>query len=93
MLQAYWRVKCKHMNTVLMVEVGRELMVLENDALRLHEIFKKKLLKFSKFLMVCFWGREKETAKKTLFDLRVPLMVMTELNDPEFKERNGVARR
>lgn len=77
MLQAYWKVKSKHMNTVIMVEVGREFMVLENDALRMHEIFKKKLIKFSKFLMVYFWGKETEIAKKKLFDMQIPLLIMT----------------
>jgi hypothetical protein len=32
-------------------------MTLENDAIRMHDIFKKKLIKFSMFLMVYFWGK------------------------------------
>lgn len=32
-----------------------EFLAFENDAIKLNEMFKKRLKKFSKFLMVNFW--------------------------------------
>jgi DNA mismatch repair ATPase MutS len=93
MLQVYWRVKCKNMNTIVLIEMGREYMTLENDAIRLHEIFKKKLIKFSKFLMIYFWGKETEIAKKQLFDMKIPVLIMNEFEDPEYREKYGMVRR
>lgn len=43
--------------------------------------------------MVYFWGKETEIAKKQLFDMKIPLMIMKEVDDPEFREKYGTVRR
>ena len=56
------------MNCVIFVQMGgMEFLAFEDDAIRLHEIFKKPLKKFSKYLMVNFWCKEIELAKVELF--------------------------
>jgi DNA mismatch repair ATPase MutS len=35
-MRAYWEVKAQNMNAVVLVEMGREYMAFENDAIRLH---------------------------------------------------------
>lgn len=37
---------------------------------------KKKLKRFSKFLMVNFWYKEIEDVKKELFKMKIPVLVM-----------------
>lgn len=55
-MRVYWEVKCKNMNAVVFLEFGRmEFFAFENDAIKLHEMFKKRLKRFSKFIMVNFW--------------------------------------
>lgn len=53
-----------------------EFFAFENDAIKLHEMTKKKLKRFSKFLMVNFWYREIEDVKKELFRMKIPVLVM-----------------
>lgn len=53
------------MNAIIFLQFGKmEYFAFENDAIRLHEIFKKKLKKFSSFLMVNFWCKEILVAKQ-----------------------------
>ena len=59
MLRIYWEHKSKNMNCIIFVQLGKiEFMAFEDDAIKLHEIFKKPLKKFSKYLMVNFWSKE-----------------------------------
>ncbi len=56
MLKVYWETKSKNMNAIIFLQFGKmEFFAFENDAIILHEMFKKKLKKFSQFLMVGFW--------------------------------------
>ena len=58
-MRVYWEVKCKNMNAVVFLEFGRmQFFAFENDAIKLHEMFKKRLKRFSKFIMVNFWYKE-----------------------------------
>ena len=49
------------------------------DAILLNEITKKRLKKFSSFIMVNFWSKEIEVVKKELFERRIPVLVMKEI--------------
>lgn len=70
-----------------------EFFAFENDAIKLHEMTKKKLKRFSKFLMVNFWYKEIEDVKKELFRMKIPVLVMNEIEDRKYKEENGLIRR
>jgi hypothetical protein len=65
------------MNAIVFLEFGRmEFFAFENDAIKLNELYKKKLKRFSKFLMVNFWCKEIEEVKKELFAMKIPILVM-----------------
>jgi DNA mismatch repair ATPase MutS len=56
MFKVYWDVKCKNMNAIIFVQIGgMEFFAFENDAILLHEMYKKKLKHFSSYIMVNFW--------------------------------------
>lgn len=47
------------MRAVVFLMLGKvEFFAFENDALVLSDLFKKKIKKYSKFLMVNFWYKE-----------------------------------
>jgi hypothetical protein len=48
-------------------------------------MFKKKLKKFSSFLMVGFWCKEIVVAKQELFDKGIPVLMMNEFHDPAYR--------
>lgn len=82
-LQNYWRTKRKNMNVIVFVQSGkRSHMAFEDDAIKLQKIFKKKLRKNSIFLMIDFWFLEINAAKKLLFEMKIPVMIMNEIDDP-----------
>jgi DNA mismatch repair ATPase MutS len=57
-MKIYWKIKANYMNCIIFVQLGKsEFLAFENDAIKLHEIFKKPLNKFSIFLMVNFWNK------------------------------------
>lgn len=70
-----------------------EFLVFEDDAIRLNEIFRKKLKKFSKFLMVNFWYKEVELAKQELFRRSIPMMIMKEIEDNDYRALHKLVRR
>jgi hypothetical protein len=70
-----------------------EFFAFENDAIKLNGLFKKKLKKFSKFLMVNFWYKEIEEVKKQLFEMKIPILIMNEIEDRQYKEMYGLNRR
>lgn len=77
MFKVYWETKCKNMNAIVFVMIGKmEFFAFENDAIVLHEMFKKRLKHFSSFLMVNFWCKEIILAKQELFDRGVPVLMM-----------------
>ena len=94
MLRIYWEFKSKNMNCVILVQMGHiEYLAFEDDAIKLHEILKKPLKKFSKYLMVNFWSKEIELAKVELFERRIPVLMLNEVEDAAYKEANGIFRR
>ena len=65
MIQVYWRTKSRNMKAVVFLEFGKmEYFAFENDAILLNEITKKRLKKFSSFIMINFWSKEIEVVKK-----------------------------
>ena len=53
------------MKAVVFLEFGKmEYFAFENDAILLNEITKKRLKKFSSFIMINFWSKEIEVVKK-----------------------------
>lgn len=86
MFKVYWETKSKNMNAVIFLQFGKmEFFAFENDAIILHEMFKKKLKKFSSFLMVGFWCKEIVVAKQELFDKGIPVLMMNEFHDPVYR--------
>lgn len=56
MLEVYWRTKSRNMRAIVFLQFGMmEYFAFENDAITLSEMGKKRLKKFSKYLMVNFW--------------------------------------
>ena len=56
MMKVYWRLKSRNMNSLILVQLGRvEFLAFEDDALKIHEIYKKPLRKFSKFIRCNVW--------------------------------------
>ena len=43
--------------------------------------------------MVNFWYKEIEDVKKELFRMKIPVLVMNEIEDRKYKEENGLIRR
>lgn len=77
MLRIYWEYKSKNMNCVIFVQIGTvEFFAFEDDAIRLHELFKKRLKKYSSYLMVNFWSKEIELAKIELFERKIPVLML-----------------
>lgn len=94
MFQVYWPIKARNMKAVVFLEFGKmEYYVFENDAFMLSELFKKKLKHWSKFIMCNFWCKEVENVKKELFDRKIPVLVMKEIEDPEYRAKYGLVRR
>lgn len=59
MMRVYWLTKSRNMRAVVFLMLGKvEFFAFENDALVLSDLFKKKIKKYSKFLMVNFWYKE-----------------------------------
>ena len=86
MFRVYWQTKSKNMNAVIFLQFGRmEFFAFENDAIMLSEVFKKKLKHFSSFLMVNFWCKEILLAKQELFERNVPVLMMNEIEDKEYR--------
>ena len=79
----YWRTKSRNMRAVVFLQFGgMEYFAFENDAIMLSELTKKRLKKFSKYLMVNFWCKEIEDVKRQLFHKRTPVLIMNEVEDP-----------
>jgi hypothetical protein len=68
-------------------------MAFENDAIKLSEMFKKQIRVVNRSLAVTFWFKEIEVAKRELFLRKIPVMVMNEIDDPEYRQLHGFVRR
>ena len=87
MMKVYWEKKSKCMNSVMFVQIGSmDFLCFEKDAMIVHELFKRALRKFSIFLMCSFWKTEMEMVKLDLFERNIPVAMMTEIDDEDYKE-------